>query len=153
MKNKRQVIFFTIFILVILILDLITKFIAMKNGKAIISSQTENNSYYILMSIIAVLMIIRYISNDNAFIKNDTKVVLGFGIAGAIGNAIDRFFYGYVIAFIKIANSFNINLAYIYIIITWIGMAAILTKNSYRFLKERKNKKGKIDEYKKNKSI
>ena len=97
-------------------------------------------------------MIIRYISRDNLFIKLKTKIILSFGIAGAIGNMIDRIWLGYVLAFIKIGNSFNLNLAYIYIVIAWIGMAFILAKDSMEFLKERKNKKVLKNEEGKNNS-
>ena len=97
-------------------------------------------------------MIIRYISRDNLFIKLGTKIVLSFGIAGAIGNMIDRIWVGYVLSFIKIGSFFELNLAYIYIVIAWVGMALILTKDSMEFLKERKNKKVLKNENGKNNS-
>ena len=139
-ENKKQSILITSLILITLILDQITKYIFYKNGQAIIPNEIDgsNNGYYIIMSIIVVIMIIRYISNDNSFIKTGTKIVLSFGISGAIGNVIDRIFRGYVIVFIKLGNEVYINLAYIYIVITWVGMAAILAKNSFRFLNDRK---------------
>ena len=112
----------------------------------------ENNGYYIIISIIIVLMIIRYISNENTYIKKGTKTILSLAVAGAIGNMIDRIWNGYVIVFINLGKDFYINFAYIYIIIAWVGMAAILAKNSYLFLKERKNKKVIRDEHKKDKS-
>lgn len=139
-ERKKQLILITSLILITLILDQITKYIFYKNGQAIIPNEIDgsNNGYYIIMSIIVVIMIIRYISNDNSFIKTGTKIVLSFGISGAIGNVIDRIFRGYVIVFIKLGNEVYINLAYIYIVITWVGMAAILAKNSFRFLNDRK---------------
>ena len=150
-KNDNKVL--AIFITILLILDQIAKVICYQKGIAttINESGETNNGYYIVMSIIIVLMILRYIGSNNLFIKLGTKVVLSFAIAGAIGNVIDRIWKGNVIVFIKIANSININLAYIYIIIAWIGMAFILTKNSTRFLNDRKNKKLIKEEFEKNK--
>ena len=104
------------------------------------------------MSIIIILLILRYIRNDNVFIKLDTKIVLSFAISGAVGNLIDRIWNNDVITFIKLGNYFNLNLSYIYIMIAWIGMAIILTKNSMKIIKDKKNKKVIKDEYKKNKS-
>lgn len=154
-KDKKQKKILMLIIIIAIILDQITKFIAYKQGWDISPNEnidTNNNGYYIIMSIIIILMIIRYISNDNTYVKLDTKIILSFAIAGAIGNLIDRIWNQNVIVFINIANHFNLNLAYIYIAIAWIGMAAILTKNSMKFLKDKKNKKVIKDEYEKNKS-
>lgn len=143
-----------ILIIILLIIDQITKIIFWKKGTTEVTKTDENlgKGYYIIISIIIVIMIIRYISNDNTFIKFGTKVVLSFGIAGAIGNVIDRIWLGNVITFIKITEELNFNFAYLYIIIAWVGMAGILAKNSMKFLNERKNKKVIKDEYEKNKS-
>ena len=149
-ENKKLI----VLIIVSLILDQVTKIISYKQKINLAPSELamENNGYYIIMSIIIVLMIIRYISNENTYIKKGTKIILSLAVAGAIGNVIDRIWNGYVIVFINLGKDFYINFAYIYIIIAWVGMAAILAKNSYLFLKERKNKKVIKDEHKKNKS-
>lgn len=153
-KEKKYNKILMIIILVLLILDQITKIIFLKIGNVPVVSEEENsgNGYYIVMSIIIVIMIIRYMLNNNIFIKLGTKIVLSLAVAGAIGNVIDRIWKGYVITFISIGDSININLAYIYIIATWIGFAAILTKNSMNFLNERKNKKVKENDKKENKN-
>lgn len=150
-KNHKKVI--VIFITILLILDQITKIICYQKGIAstVSDNAEENNGYYIIMSIIIIIMILRYIGSNNLFIKLGTKIILSFAIAGAIGNMIDRMWNRNVIVFIKIANSTNINLAYIYIIIAWIGMAFILTKDSMRFLNDRKNKKLIKEEFEQNK--
>ena len=43
--------------------------------------------------------------------------------------------------FIKITNQINLNLAYIYILIAWVGMAFILTKNTSKMLNEKRVKR------------
>ena len=97
------------------------------------------------MTIIIVLMIIRYISNENTFIKLDTKIILTLAISGAVGNLIDRIWNQNVIIFIDLGRSIYLNLAYIYILIAWVGLAAILTKNTMKILKEKGMRK---NEYK-----
>ena len=85
-------------------------------------------------------MIIRYISNENTFIKLDTKVILTLAISGAIGNLIDRIWNKNVIIFMDLGKSIYLNFAYIYVLIAGIGLAAILTKNTMKILKEKKER-------------
>lgn len=140
-KNKK--ILMTIFFIA-LILDQISKIISYANGWNI-NMDNSNNGYYIIMTIIIVLMIIRYISNDNTFIKMDTKVILTLAMSGGIGNLVDRIWYKNVIIFMDFGKGICLNLSYIYILIAWIGLAGILTKNTMKILKEKKVKK---NEYK-----
>lgn len=147
MKDKKVLI---IIFIITLILDQITKIIAYVNGWNIaMNSDSNSNGYYIIMTLIIVIMIIRYIKNDNIFIKTDTKVILTLALSGAIGNLIDRIWNQNVIIFIDLGRSININLAYIYILIAWIGLAGILTKNTMKILKDRKN--GEKNGFEKNK--
>ena len=140
-KNKRHGKMLIILIIATVVLDQITKIWLYKKQIATISDSGNNNGYYIVISLIIVLMIIRYISSDNTFIKLKTKIILSFGIAGAIGNVIDRIWNKNIIVFIKIGDYINLNLAYIYILIAWVGMAVILAKDTVNFMKERKNSK------------
>ena len=151
LKNQGKKLIILIFI--ILLLDQITKLIFYKMRIPSNIVDKSSNGYYIIISIIIVSMLIRFIRNDNLFVKTGTKIVLSFGIAGAIGNAIDRIWNKDVIVFIKLGNFININLAYIYIIIAWVGMALILTKNSFKFFKDRKNKEIINEEFEKNKHL
>ena len=134
-KNTKLLV---LFVIGMLFLDQITKFIFWKNGKAIIPNEIQNNGYNILISIIAIILILRYLTSDNSFIKMGTKLILCFALTGVIGNVIDRIIRGYVIVFINIGDSLYFNFAYLYILITWIGMAVILTKNTYKFIKEKR---------------
>ena len=134
-KNKKEKIIILSIIIIGVIIDQITKRTAYKKGLNL--SGFENNGYYIIMSILIMILIIRYISKDNSFIKLDTKIILSFAIAGDIGNLIDRILNGTVIVFMNIGNIIDMNLAYIYIIIAWVGMAIILTKNTMKMLKKK----------------
>ena len=103
--------------------------------------KTENNLAYILISIVAVIALVRYIKSNNTYIKMNSRVILSFSIAGAISNAIDRVWNGGTINYINIPNFSALNLAYVYFIITWIGMAVILTKYTSDRIKEKKERK------------
>lgn len=139
MKDRKILI---IIFIIALVLDQVTKVIGYVNGWNInINSDNSNNGYYIIMTIIIVIMIIRYISNENTFIKLDTKVILTLAISGAIGNLIDRIWNKNVIIFMDFGKSIYLNFAYIYVLIAWIGLAAILTKNTMKILKEKKERK------------
>lgn len=139
MKKKEKLIVF-ILIIILLLIDQITKIIAIKQGWMIRKTDTNGNGQYILTSIIIVLVIIRYIFNNNSFIKIYTRIILSFGISGGIGNLIDRIWNKGVILFINF-NNIELNISYIYILIAWIGMAVILTKDSVKFLQDKKNKR------------
>ena len=104
------------------------------------NKKTENNISYILVAIIAIIAIGRYIKSNNSFIKMNSRVILSFTIAGAISNMIDRLWNGATINYINMPNFSSLNLAYIYFIITWIGMAVILTKYTSQRIIEKKNK-------------
>jgi len=104
------------------------------------NKKSENNISYILVAIIAIIAIGRYIKSNNSFIKMDSRVILSFTIAGAISNTIDRLWNGTTINYINMPKFSSINLAYIYFIITWIGMAIILTKYTSQRILEKKNK-------------
>lgn len=104
-------------------------------------TRSDDNGTYILMSIIIIILIIRYITSKNSYIKNDSRIVLSFAVAGAISNVIDRIWKGYVINYIQIPYFTTINLSYIYILVTWVGMAVILTKYTISKAKEKKLKK------------
>ena len=149
MKEKKDKKILIIIFFIALILDQISKIIAYTNGWNI-SSESSNNGYNIVITLIIVLMLIRYISNDNTFIKLDTKIILTLAISGATGNLIDRIWNQNVIIFIDLGKSIHLNFAYIYVLIAWIGFAAILTRNTMVIIKNRK--KVKENGYKKSSS-
>ena len=105
MKDRKLLL---IIFIIALVLDQVTKVIGYVNGWNInINSDNSNNGYYIIMTIIIV--IIRYISNENTFIKLDTKVILTLAISGAIGNLIDRIWNKNVIIFMDLGKSIYLN--------------------------------------------
>ena len=138
--------------MVLILIDQIIKIFIYKTNIKIIAEngwgigvlnniETENNLAYILVSIVAVIALVRYIKSNNTFIKMNSRVILSFSIAGAISNAIDRVWNGGTINYINIPNFSALNLSYVYFIITWIGMAVILTKYTSDRIKEKKEHK------------
>ena len=151
MKDKEKKILIVLIAILVLV-DQVLKIVMYNSKIQIINStglgigiinntKTENNIAYILFSIIAVIMLIRYISSNNSYIKMNSRVILSFAIAGAISNAIDRVWNGGTINYINIPKLSALNLSYIYFIITWIGMAVILTKYTSDRIKEKKGSK------------
>ena len=134
-KEKKIIIILTISLILV---DQILKIISINKTKIDIEP-SSNNISYILISIIAIIAIIRYMFNNNSFIKMDSRIVLSFAVAGALSNVIDRIWIKNVINYINIQGFTSINLSYIYIAVTWIGMAVILTKYTINRNKEKRN--------------
>ncbi len=143
MKEKKNRKILSIIFVISLLLDQITKFISYKKQFIAQNSNglAQNREYLIMLSIVIIMMILRYMSNNNTFIKLDTRIILTLAISGISGNLIDRIWNIEPLMFIKITNQINLNLAYIYIIIAWIGMAFILTKNTSKMLNAKRVKK------------
>lgn len=146
-KQRKKII---ILIVILILIDQILKIIfTLKNivigneeglSLGIIAQiKKENNFQYLFITIIAIIALAKYVTSNNTFIKMDSKIIISFSIAGAISNLIDRIFIGGIINYINIPKFESINLGYIYIAITWIGMAAILTKYTSKAISEKKN--------------
>ena len=151
MKDKEKRILI-ILVSALVIVDQIIKIIMYNSKIQIINSigwgigvlnntKSGDNLAYILILIIAVIAFVRYIKSNNTYIKMNSRVILSFSIAGAVSNAIDRVWNGGTINYINIPNFSALNLAYVYFIITWIGMAVILTKYTSNRIKEKKERK------------
>ena len=137
-KNRK----IYLIIIILLLLDQISKIVFLKIGATGDTKSIENNlAYRVLISIVVIILILRYINSNNSYIKNDTRIILSIGVSGIIGNLIDLIWNKEVITFINVFSDIKINLAYIFIIIAWVGMAVILTKNTMNILKEKGNKK------------
>ena len=148
MKNKKTLIIIAI---ILVLIDQIAKILMLnmdfvlinQNGFGLRLEQnpsTDNNIAYILISGITIYLILKYMKSNNSFIKFSNRIVLDFALAGAISNLIDRIWLGHVINYISIPFFTNMNLGYFYIIITWIGLAAVLTKYTMNNMKKRKKK-------------
>ena len=133
-KEKKIVIVLIVFLI---LLDQILKITIGFRNKILLNDEKDNISY-ILLSLIAIIVLSRYILNNNSFIKLNSRIIISFALAGAASNMVDRIWLGKVINYIEIPSFMAINLSYIYIAITWLGMALIMTKYTFDRIGERK---------------
>ncbi len=151
MKDKEKKLL-AVLIAILVLVDQVLKIIMYNSKIQIINStgwgigvlnntKSGDNLAYILISIIAVIALVRYIKSNNTFVKMNSRVILSFAIAGAISNAIDRIWNGGTINYINIPNFSALNLSYVYFIITWIGMAFVLTLFTRDRIREKKERK------------
>lgn len=145
-KKKLNKIYKRVFILIfiLILIDQITKGIIYTDFQEFNVNTTENIKH-IFISCIIIFIIFRYILNKNRFIKNSSRYILSFAVAGGIGNLIDRIIFHYIRNFIEIKNFTNINLSYIYIFIAWLGMAIILTIDTADIITEKKKRVKEIE--------
>lgn len=117
MKNKYIYISF----IIVLVLDIITKILVIKNlienqsihiiktlinityvkNTGVAFSYLEGNRIFIILATLFIIIIIINNINKN-ILNNQEQISYGLIIGGAIGNLIDRLIYGYVIDFIDI---------------------------------------------------
>lgn len=147
-KENKKIAILTIFLGII---DQISKIWIILINKEILIFQTgivlrivekenidvTNNLTHILLAIVAVIVMVRYITSNNQFIRKESKIILSFGIAGIISNSIDRVIRGNVVTFIDFGKNITLNLSYIYLIIAWVGFIIILLKNSTKGVGEK----------------
>ncbi|MCI9064124.1 MAG: hypothetical protein HFJ17_05940 [Clostridia bacterium] len=141
--NKKEKKIILRLIMILILIDQVIKIIMINANSEIrlLLSKDQSNMSHIVISIIVIIVMIRYILNNNTYIKMNSRIIISFAIAGAISNVIDRIWIGNVINYINISKFMPINLSYIYIVITWIGMAIILTKYSIKEMKRKERNK------------
>lgn len=135
--NKKEKKILIILIIILVLVDQIIKIIDITKGNISIQKDKDNISY-ILINIIASTIIIRYMLSNNSFVKLDSRILLSLTLAGIISNTIDMIWAKDVITYINVPSFARINLSYIYIAITWIGMAVVLTRFTANRIKEKK---------------
>ena len=136
--NKKEKKLVLILVIILIIIDQIIKIIYI-NSREFSIIENEENGTYIITNLIAIIVMISYISRDNNFIKTSTRILISIIIAGAVSNLIDRIWLKSIINYIDIPKFTQINLAYIYIAIGWIGIAIILANNTFKIVREKRN--------------
>ena len=139
--DKKLYIIMAIIIICIILLDQITKFVAININYADIIPNflnfhiAENNSgtygigsgsvfSYILTNLIVIVVLAKFITSQNEFIDTKIRIFLTLIIGGGISNVIDKIFRGYVIEFIDFNLLPVINIADIFIFLGWICFIA-----------------------------
>lgn len=159
MKKHKKIIYTILLILILVILDQITKIIIFNIGQdfVIIPNILEiervkntggafgigqnNTTTFIITNIIVLGIIIRLIVFQKDKLDKKTLITLLVILSGGFGNLIDRIFRGYVIDFINLFPNIHFpkfNFADIYITIGWIFFALILAQYTYKEIKSKK---------------
>ncbi len=155
---KKIYIMLAVIIFVIVIIDQVTKIIAININYANIIpdflnfhvAENRSGTYgigssstfsYVLTNLIVVAVLLKFITSQNEFIDIKLRVFLSFIIAGGISNTIDRIFRGFVVEFIDFAVLPVINIADIFIIIGWLSFVAIFAAFSVNEMRTNKEKR------------
>ena len=123
-------------IIAIILVDQITKIIAIKNIEGIVTSW--------LTDIIVFIIIIKFLKEQNKNMENKVKISLLLILGGGISNFIDKIWNRDVIEFIHIWKLPILNVAYIVFAIGWILFLIFMVQNTLEVNKEIK----KINEQK-----
>ena len=141
-------------IIAIILVDQITKIIAINNNYTIgivsfnYEEQEKKNIEGIVTSwltdIIVFIIIIKFLKEQNKNMENKVKISLLLILGGGISNFIDKIWNRDVIEFIHIWKLPILNVAYIVLVIGWILFLIFMVQNTLEVNKEIK----KINEQK-----
>ena len=150
-KDKKEYRLITIIAILIIVVDQITKAIVL-NVEVItiipnvlqfkVQENISSSSMNIVTSLIAILIIFKFIMTQNSFVDQKIKVFLSFVLAGGISNIIDKVARGYLVEFIDFTPSISLpilNIADIFVIIGWIGFAWIFAVFTVKEIRSRRN--------------
>ena len=150
-KDKKEYRLITIIAILIIVVDQITKAIVL-NAEVItiipnvlqfkVQENISSSSMNIVTSLIAILIIFKFIMTQNSFVDQKIKVFLSFVLAGGISNIIDKVARGYLVEFIDFTPSISLpilNIADIFVIIGWIGFAWIFAVFTVKEIRARRN--------------
>lgn len=150
-KDKKEYRLITIIAILIIVVDQITKAIVL-NAEVItiipnvlqfkVQENISSSSMNIVTSLIAILIIFKFIMTQNSFVDQKIKVFLSFVLAGGISNIIDKVARGYLVEFIDFTPSISLpilNIADIFVIIGWIGFAWIFAVFTVKEIRDRRN--------------
>ena len=162
---KKRFIRILIFIIVLIVLEQLTKVYAIKytkdkevtvipnvlsfsylenTGIAFGMAQGDSKGLIIFLNIIVIAMIMRFMISQHKKIGPKTMTLLSIAVAGGVSNLIDRFFRGYVVDFINlliIPSYPRCNVADILLVLSWFFLVFILV---YRAKEEMKIGKEEI---------
>jgi len=150
-KNKEKFMFIIIFVILLILIDQISKiyvinnitdssinviknilnFTYVENTGVAFGINSNNNLYNIIASIIVIILLIRFMVNQKDTNSKPTNISLSLIISGGLSNLIDRMIRGKVIDFIDISPILKFpafNLADIYIVIGWVMFAFLIAK-------------------------
>lgn len=164
-KKNKILVYAIIFVLIILIVDQVTKIIFINQPVPIVIIQgvlefqkventggafgvgQNNISMFVITNIVVLGLIMRFIWLQQERMDRKTLTILLVILAGGLGNVVDRIFRGYVVDFIRIFPSSHFpvfNIADICITIGWVSLAFLFAKYTFQEIQNNKKKRGKI---------
>lgn len=112
----------------------------LENTGAAFSMLSNGTLYLTIISVLMSIALIFVIYKFRAQIPKMLRIILALIAGGAIGNLIDRIFFGYVVDFIEFTfvNFAVFNVADIFVTLAGIGLVCYLlfTKEGKKFFKE-----------------
>lgn len=144
MKKDKKIKRMVILILVLLLIDQISKIMVKANyenpiengifGIRIIENTgmafgwNSGNTKNMILTILILLLVFNFIRNQKDRIDTKTSIALSLVLAGGISNLVDRILRGGVIDFIQIKHFAIFNIADCYIVIGWILLIVFLIR-------------------------
>lgn len=151
--DKKEYRLIVIISIVIILIDQIVKAIVLHTGTITIipnvlqfkvQENMNSTSMNLVTSLIAILIIFRFVMSQNSYIDRKIKIFLSFVLAGGISNIIDKVVRGYLVEFIDFTPSVSLpvlNIADIFVMIGWIGFAWIFAVFTVKEIRASRNKK------------
>lgn len=130
----------------------ILKFRVSQDTSAAYGVGTESTAMYIATNLIVLGVIFKFITTQSEFVDRKLKIFLSFILAGGISNIIDRATKGFIIEFIDFEQVCGLpifNIADIFVLIGWMGVAAIFAAFTVKEWRNKKFEKELKDEDKK----
>lgn len=161
--SNRKYYLLALLILVLIIIDQVTKFLIIKDGvkfKELVPDLLNleyventggafgvaqgNIGTFIISNIVVLGIIIRFMFIQKDRIDLKTNIMLCFVLSGGISNLIDRIFRGFVVDFIEIIPIINFpkfNFADVYIVLGWVFLALFFAMYTIKEIKAKENRK------------
>lgn len=164
MKKNKKLYAILALIIILVIIDQITKNIAINNNGPLINgvlniTTVENKGgafgvgqngtgTFIITNIVVIGIIIRFMIMQKEQIDKKTYFALSMIIAGGLGNFIDRIFRGFVVDFLDLTPIIKMpvfNISDIYILVGWILLALFFAMFACKDVKVKKAEDDNIE--------
>lgn len=152
-NSKKMKISIIVIIIAIILIDQITKFVAINNNytMGIVSfyyevqevAEKDEIISSLLTDIIVFIIVIKFFKEQNKNMNNKTRISLALILGAGISNLIDKIWNKDVIDFIHIGKLPVLNVAYIAFAIGWIAFLVLMVQNTMKTNKEIKEIKEK----------
>lgn len=154
-KNNRKIILIILAIVILILIDQISKAVVGEQEKNIINDYIKivkidsydgafgigqnDTATFVIANIVVIGIILKFMKSQEKQIDKKTYIALTFVIAGAISNLIDKIFKGYVVKCISL-YSIPFNIADIFMIVGWISLALFFAIHTIKLKNKKEDK-------------